>query len=121
MGSNNYEAVLEPKAATVPHARRTHASAFLRAVTTLADALCEPPLSLLMHFGRRFHEQGVRPGVSVGRAKALAGGKTTFVDEIEVYDTGSLKVAILVSGTGLRLVPAPVKCARKATRCCYCD
>jgi len=115
MGSTKYEAGLEPQAATVPHERCAHASAFLRAVTTLADALGEPPRSLLMHFGERFHEVGVRSAVSVGRAKALAGCKTTFLDEIAVYDTGGLPVAIAVSGTGLRRVPAPIKCARNAT------
>ncbi|OSX77003.1 hypothetical protein BU14_0166s0042 [Porphyra umbilicalis] len=115
MGSTKYEAGLEPQAATVPHARCAHASAVLGAVTTLADALGEPPRSLLMHSGERFHEVGARSAVSVGRAKALAGCKTTFLDEIEVYDTGGLPVAIVVSGTGLRRVPAPTKCARKAT------
>lgn len=121
MGSTKYRAELEPKAATVPHAQCTNPSALLGAVTTLADAFGEPPRSLLMHYGERFHEPGVRPGLSFGRAKALAGGKTAFFDETEVFDTGGLPVAIVVSGTGRRRVPAPVKCARKATRCCYCD
>jgi len=121
MGSTKYEAGLDPKAVTVPHSRCSHASAFLRAVTTLADASGEPPRSLLMYFGERFQEPGVRPAVSVGRAKTLAGGKTNYLDEIEVYDTGNLPVAIVVSGTGLRRVPARIKCARDATRCCYFD
>jgi len=121
VGSTTYEAGLQPNSATVPHARCAHASAFLGAVTTLAEVLGEPPRSLLMHFGECFHEPGARPAAAVSRAKALAGGKTTFQDEIEIYDTGGLPVAIVVSGTGVRRVPAPIKCARKATRCCYCD
>ena len=40
--------------------------------------------------------------MSLGRAKALAGCKTNYVDDIEVDDTGALPVAIVVSGTGLR-------------------
>jgi len=41
--------------------------------------------------------------------------------EVEVFATGGLPIAVVVSGDGRRRVPAPVKCARKTTSCCYCD
>ena len=41
--------------------------------------------------------------------------------EVEVFHTGGLPIAVVVAGEGRRRVPAPVKCARKTTSCCYCD
>ncbi|OSX80735.1 hypothetical protein BU14_0033s0079 [Porphyra umbilicalis] len=40
--------------------------------------------------------------------------------EVEVFATGGFPVAVVVAGEGRRRVPAPVKCARKTTSCCYC-
>jgi len=60
------------------------------------------PSDCVQHESTGAHEPGVQPAVSLGRAKALAGCKTNYVDDIEVDDTGALPVAIVVSGTGLR-------------------
>jgi len=41
--------------------------------------------------------------------------------EAEVFATGGLPIAVFVAGDGRWRVPAPVKCARTSTSCCYCD
>jgi len=40
--------------------------------------------------------------------------------QVEVLTTGGFPVAVVVAGEKRRWVPAPVKCARKTTSCCYC-
>jgi len=63
-------------------------------------------------------------GALTGPRSSRAGAKTAEEvedAEVEVLATGGLPIAVVVAGEGRWRVPAPVKCARKTTSCCYCD
>jgi len=118
--SIRYEASLDPDRRAVPHADCDHATDFLHALRALADALEIPADALLSYFGALGHDD--TPTGPVGRRSRSRRPRqpTTALDEVEVFDTGGLPIAVVLSGVGIRRVPAPVKCARKATSCCYC-
>eukprot|EP00168_Porphyra_purpurea_P017968 TRINITY_DN6472_c0_g1_i1.p1 TRINITY_DN6472_c0_g1~~TRINITY_DN6472_c0_g1_i1.p1 ORF type:complete len:436 (-),score=52.38 TRINITY_DN6472_c0_g1_i1:29-1336(-) len=40
---------------------------------------------------------------------------------VQVFRTGQSAVAVVVTGTGLCKVAAPVRCARRSTHCAFCD
>jgi len=68
--------------------------------------------------GRR----GQRSAMRLTRNGAAGKANGDFEDaEVEVFATGGLPIAVVISGDDRRRVPAPVKCARKTTSCCYCD
>jgi len=119
MQSIRYEAVLDPQRPAVPHADCGHATDFLHALHALADALEIPRDALLSYFGALGHDD-TPTGPFVRRARSRRQRQpTAAMDEVEVLDTGGLPIAVVLSGVGIRRVPAPVKCARKATSCCY--
>jgi len=43
-----------------------------------------------------------------------------IAEDVQVFDTSGLPVAMVVSGALVARVPAPIKCARMTTACCYC-
>jgi len=71
---------------------------------------------------RAVRGRGRRSSVGSTRSAAVSkeGGDAEDA-EVEVFATGGLPIAVVISGDDRRRVPAPVKCARKTTSCCFCD
>lgn len=129
--STKYEAILDAEAATARDTQCYHAAAFRDAATGLANVLDVPTSAILQLFGK-VHE--ALPSQAATAASAAAPTpqlnarrcprprrQSGCADEVEVFDTGGLPIAVVVSGKGRLRIPAPVKCNRKASACCYCD
>jgi len=123
--STAYEAALDPDAEHESDTSCDHASLFSSAVERLALAANVPNRDLrrrLAVLTDETDEKGAQNNAR-GRRSSAAGAKGArlIADDVEVFDTGGLPIAVVVSGFGLERVPAPIKCARKRTTCCYCD
>lgn len=90
--STEYESTLIGGRVTVPNAKCGHAADFAAEIDALAALL---PTTQ--------HSAAVEAEVKV-----------------EVFDTGRLPLAVVVSGAGMYREPAPFKCQRKATSLCNC-
>lgn len=123
VASNFYESRLnaELDSAAVVHAECFHAEQFAGALDDSSKVLSCSSRKLRAHF------VALTEGKDAGRATRARGTSRTApagaatAEEVEVFDTGGLPVAVVTSGSGMHRVPASVKCARKATPCCYCD
>lgn len=125
--STRYEAMFDDEAEVVPDTQCYHADAFRKSVAHLAAVLKVRTRTLLRSFGQQFHKEapatmqapvsGRRPNMR----RAQPRHQSCCGIPVEVFDTGGLPIAIVLSGHGRHRVPAPVKCNRKASSCCYCD
>jgi len=89
-----------------------------------SGATDDPPADAANPIGRPRSARGRGRGASSrsGLNGVASNKKEEMEDaEVEVFATGGLPIAVVVSGEGRWRVPAPVKCARKTTSCCYCD
>lgn len=124
--STAYEAALDPDADQEDDTPCGHASEFSVALERLALTVGLPPRDLRGRLAELTDQPGAAEETVSGRWEgqspgAGAHGARLIADDVEVFDTGGLPVAVVVSGVGIARVPAPIKCARKTTACCYCD
>lgn len=149
-GSTALEAVLDQDAAQVADDDCFHAKLFLDALAcdgrllgdldavktkrfvaraTGGDAPvvdAAAPANFLAHAAADAQQPPPPRGRVRGRRSARGGASKKVVAEVEdaeveVFATGGLPIAVVVAGEGRRRLPAPFKCARKTTSCCYCD
>jgi len=123
--STAYEAALDPDATRESDASCDHASLFSSAMKRLALAAKVPNRGLrrrLAALTDKTEEKGAQNN-GRGRRSSAAGAKGArlIADDVEVFNTGGLPIGVVLSGSGLERVPAPIKCARKRTTRCYCD
>lgn len=116
--STRYESMMVPHSTIAEHATCGHAVAFLSAHRKLASVMNEDVPNLSRHCGDIFDAGTGGVGTSHPPRGARSGQRS---DDVQVFDTGGIPIAVVISGSGVYRVPAPVKCARKATSCCYCD
>lgn len=123
--STSYEASLDPEAEFEIDTACDHAAEFSSALARLGRAARVPEPELRRRLAiMTDHHDGKRTGSTVSARSASSAarrGANIIADDVEVFDTGGLPVAVVVSGSGCSRVPAPVKCSRKGTSCCYCD
>lgn len=130
-GSTAFEATLDKVVPVPEDALCAHAMAFSSALSKIAWYFGDDGTSKVRaHMARLYNDDrisirrrtGQAPAAKRTQTKATARKNQPAEDaEVEVFATAGLPVAVVVSGDGVSRVPAPVRCARKATSCCYCD